>query len=87
MAATAPVDGFLRAGCLLTLDPDDSGIWQAVARSGKRESVSLDEGNALEYARSAANAFGVGNDRRVAFDKNLAKADAKPDAKAKTKEQ
>ena len=87
VAATAPLDGFLRAGCLLTLDPDDSGIWQAVARSGKREPVSLDEGIALDYARSAANAFGVGSDRRVAFDKNLAKADAKPDAKAKTKEQ
>ena len=87
VAATASLDGFLRAGCLLTLDPDDSGIWQAVARSGKRESVSLDEGIALEYARSAANAFGVGSDRRVAFDKNLAKDDAKPDAKAKKKEQ
>ena len=87
VAATAPLDGFLRAGCLLTLDPDDSGIWQAVARSGKREPVSLDEGIALEYARSVASAFGVGSDRRVAFDKNLAKADAKPDPKAKTKEQ
>ena len=82
VAATAPLDGFLRAGCLLTLDPDDSGVWQAVARSGKRESVNLDEGIALEYARSAANAFGVGSDHRVTFDKNLAKADTK----AKTKE-
>ena len=82
VAATAPLDGFLRAGCLLTLDPDDSGIWQAVARSGRREPVSIDEEIALEYARSAAHAFGVGSDRRVAFDKNLAKADTK----AKTKE-
>ena len=83
MAATAPLDGFLRAGCLFTLDPDDSGIWQVVARSGERESVSLDEGSALEYACSAADAFGVGSDHRVAFDKDLAKADIK----VKTKEQ
>ena len=77
VAATSPLDGFLRAGCLLTLDPDDSGVWQAVARSGKRESVNLDEGIALEYARSAADAFGVGSDHRVTFDKNLAKADTR----------
>ena len=83
VAATAPLDGFLRAGCLLTLDPDDAGVWQAVARDGTRETISLDEGIALDYARSAADAFGVGSDRRVEFDKKLAKADTK----AKTKEQ
>ena len=83
VAATAPLDGFLRAGCLLTLDPDDAGIWQAVARDGTRETVDLDEAIALSYACSAADAFGVGSDDRVTFDKNLAKADTK----AKTKEQ
>ena len=83
VAATAPLDCFLRAGCLLTLDPDDSGVWQAVARTGTRETITLDEGLALEYARSAADAFGVGSDHRVTFDKSLAKADTK----AKTKEQ
>lgn len=76
VAATAPLDGFLRAGCLLTLDPDDSGVWHAVARNGTRETIPLDEGLALDYARSAADAFGVGSDHRVAFDKDLAKADA-----------
>ena len=83
VAATAPLDGFLRAGCLLTLDPNDAGAWQAVARNGMRETVGLDEATALDYARSAAHAFGVGDDHRVTFDKNLAKADTK----AKTKEQ
>ena len=76
VAATAPLDGFLRAGCLLTLDPDDSGVWQAMARDGTRETIPLDEGFALDYASSAADAFGVGIDHRVAFDKDLAKADA-----------
>lgn len=83
VAATAPLDGFLRAGCLLTLDPDDSGVWQAVARNGTRDTISLDEGIALDYAGSAADAFGVGSNQRVTFEKNLAKADTK----AKTKEQ
>ena len=34
VAATAPMDGFLRAGCLVTLDPDEREIgsrWRAVA--------------------------------------------------------
>lgn len=83
VAATGPLDGFLRAGCLLTLDPDNAGVWQAVARCGKREPVGLDEATALDYARSAADAFGVGSDHQVTFDKNLAQADTK----AKTKEQ
>ncbi|MDE0349696.1 MAG: type I-U CRISPR-associated RAMP protein Csb1/Cas7u [Gammaproteobacteria bacterium] len=83
VAATAPLDGFLRAGCLLTIDPDDSGVWQAVARNGTRDTVDLDEGTALGYACAAADAFGVGSSERVAFDEKLAKADTK----AKTKEQ
>lgn len=83
VAATAPLDGFLRAGCLLTLDPEDSSVWQAVARNGTRDNINLDEGTALDYARSAADAFGVGSDQRVIFDKNLAKADTN----AKTKKQ
>ena len=77
VAATAPLDGFLRAGCLLTLDPEDPGVWQAVNRDGTRETIALDEMTALHYARAAAHAFGVGTSRRVAFDKSLAKADTK----------
>ena len=83
VAATAPLDGFLRAGCLLTLDPNDPGEWHSVARSGERVPVTLNEENVLSYARGAANAFGVGESSRVAFDKRL----AVEDTKAKTKEQ
>ena len=82
VAATAPVDGFLRAGCLLTLDPDDTGLWHAIARSGERSSINLNEEIALEYALHAAEHFGIGENRSVAFDKKLAVADTK----AKTKE-
>ena len=77
VAATAPLDGFLRAGCLLTLDPDDPGGWHAVARDGTREPITLDETVAIEYARAAAHGFGVGESRRVTFDKRRAQDDAK----------
>ena len=76
VAATAPQDGFLRAGCLLTLAPDNDGGWEAVARDGQRVRVDLDEDAAYRYAREAAAAFGVGENRRVVFDKKLAKEDA-----------
>ena len=83
VAATAPMDGFLRAGCLLTLDPDDEGTWHSVARSGERVTVGLHEETALDYARRTADVFGVGDNHRVLFDKKL----AVEDTKANTKEQ
>ena len=83
VAATAPMDGFLRAGCLLTLDPDEKAAWHSVARTGERVSVGLNEETALSYALRAADAFGVGDSHRVAFDKKL----AVKDTKAKTKDQ
>ena len=77
VAATAPLDGFLRQGCLLTPDPDVSAMWTAVDRDGKRMLVSLSESVALDLAQKVAKAFGVGADRTVAFDKGRAQADAK----------
>lgn len=82
VAATGPMDGFLRVGCLLTLDPNTSGEWHSVSRSGEREPIDLSENVALDYARGAASEFGVGQDRQVAFDKKL----AVQDTKAKTKD-
>ena len=83
VAATAPMDGFLRAGCLLTLDPDETGAWHSVARNGERVPIGLDEESALSYARGAADAFAVGDSLRVAFDKKR----AVEDTKAQTKDQ
>jgi CRISPR-associated protein Csb1 len=77
VAATAPMDGFLRAGCLLTPDPDAQGEWTEVARSGERRPVALDQDIALAYAQAAATAFGVGQDRQVQFDKKRAVEDLK----------
>lgn len=81
VAATAPMDGFLRAGCLLTLDPENPGVWNAVSRTGERSALELSETSAFEYAKVVAKEFGVGQSRRVDFDKNLAKRDAKPKSK------
>ena len=81
VAATASMDGFLRAGCLLTLDPKEEGTWELVARSGERMPVDLDEDIALGYARQAAKTFGVGQDRQLDFDKRLAVQDTKVNTK------
>lgn len=80
VAATGPMDGFLRAGCLLTLDPEDKATWHSLARSGERIPVDLNEKVAFDYARRAAGHFGLGKSHRVAFDKKLAVADTKTKA-------
>lgn len=76
VAATAPLDGFLRQGCLLTPDPDEPASWAAVGRDGTREAVALDADAVLAFAQDAAAAFGVRENRSVVFDKTRAKADA-----------
>jgi len=81
VAANAPQDGFLRQGCLLTLDPDSPPRWVSVARSGERDALSLTPEIALEYASKAARVFGVGPGGRYTFNKSRAKKDvAKKDA-------
>ena len=79
-AATAPLDGFLRQGCLVTPDPDASATWEIVGRDGVREGVRLDEDTALAFAQRAAYEFSVAAERTVAFDKALAKSDTKKKA-------
>ncbi len=81
VAATVPMDGFLRAGCLLTLDPDRESVWELIERTGVREPVGLNETLALNYAERAAAVFGVGKSRLVAFDKKLAIQDSKVKSK------
>lgn len=83
VAATAPLDGFLRQGCLVTPDPDAPAEWVAVGRDGAREKIALDEEKAFAFAKGAADAFGVGEDREVTFDKDRAQKDVKDAAKKK----
>jgi len=77
VAATAPTDPFLRQGCLLVPDPETPGHWEVVERDGTRGPCSITAQAALAFARTAAKAFGVGDDQRVTFDKKLAQADLK----------
>lgn len=77
VAAIEPIDGFLRAGCLLTPDPEDTADWKLVRRDGKRESVGLDTDLVKAFAKESAAEFGKGPDRPVVFDAALAKDDVK----------
>ena len=92
VAAAAPLDSFLRQGCLLVPDPEETAEWSLVERSGKRTAAPLNEKTAYKYAKTAADAFGVGASRRLSFSKELAKKDtgknkkdADKDKKAKKK--
>lgn len=87
VAATEPMDGFLRQGCLLVPKVPAEGGWQQVARTGERTPVPLDSTQARALAKRWADAFGVGPSRTVQFGKDLAKADLveKDGAKAKAK--
>jgi CRISPR-associated protein Csb1 len=77
VAAIEPIDGFLRAGCLLTLDSACNAEWKLVYRDGKRDLVVLDPGIIRNYAQSSADRFGKGPDRPVTFDAALAREDVK----------
>jgi len=79
VVATAPLDGFLRQGCLLV--PSTVALWQVISRNGQRsEANALTHGFAKEYATAKATDFGVGasktGDHAVKFNKDLARADA-----------
>lgn len=76
VAACEPLDGFLRAGCLLVQKPDGQS-WQAVHRTGERDPIALDAEAALGAAKAATAAFGKGEDRTERFDKGLAVKDLK----------
>ena len=76
VAASVPLDPFLRQGCLLTPDPDAPAAWATVSRNGTREALTLDHDAALGFAREAAADFGVGKNRTVPFETARARADA-----------
>src|SRR5207237_3867226 len=75
VAATDTGDGFYRQGCLLTLNPAKPSEWFKVTRDGERKAIGLTDTLAKTFAEDAAKKFGVGDNKSVAFDKVLAKAD------------
>lgn len=80
VVATAPMDGFLRQGCLLVPVPDSDAKWQIVGRDGKRSTIAMAHDFATDYAVAKAAEFVVGEsrlgDKAVKFSRDLAKTDA-----------
>lgn len=91
VALTATVASYFRQGCNLVPDVDKPREFSLVHGNGRREPASVDHEAALEFAKVAGKAFGVGPDKVVAFDKELAKkdltgeGDAEKSKKAKAK--
>ncbi len=85
IAATDPLDPFLRQGCLIVPDVEQPAEWSLVARSGGRAPLALTEDVARDFAVATANAFGVGPNRRLSFSKDRAREDAKKDKGGKAK--
>lgn len=83
VAATEPLDGFLRQGCLLVPDVERPSAWFEVARTGERSEVALTNEAARAFAKQAAAEFGVGDSRVVKFDVGYAKEDVKDDKERK----
>lgn len=84
VAFTKPAVGFLRQGCNLVLDGDRKPESKLVFSDGRREVSGLTHGSALEFAKKAAAAFGVGESKTVKFDTKLAKDETSGEGK-KTK--
>lgn len=83
VVATEPLDGFLRAGCLLVPDPEKKASWEEVQRTGERTEIELSNEAARDFARVMASEFGVGEDRVDVFEPGRAKEDVSDDKKKK----
>jgi CRISPR-associated protein Csb1 len=80
VALMATQETYLRQGCnLVPADEGKSRTFEIVHSSGKREPCQLTHDDAKKYAQVAAQAFGAGGNRQVAFDKKLAENDIKGD--------
>ncbi|MGA7408950.1 MAG: type I-U CRISPR-associated RAMP protein Csb1/Cas7u [Bryobacteraceae bacterium] len=91
LAASAPMDLFLRQGCLLVADPKKPSESELVYRDGRREPFGAALAPVEEYAALAAADFGVSPSRTVDFDPSAAKgllgAKEKKKAEAKVKKE
>lgn len=78
---------FLREGCLLVPANGHAPQTELVERTGQRKALELKEQGALDFAKAAAAAFGIGPDWVATFEKDSVKkaADKKKEDKAKKK--
>jgi CRISPR-associated protein Csb1 len=76
----------LRAGCLLTPDPETEATWDLVHRDGKREAVVLERSVITDFAHTQADAkaFDKGPNRSGPFEAARAKEDLRKADKKKT---
>ena len=81
-AATLPGSYDLRQGCLLVRDEADGLCIKTVEIDGKEDMLALSHQQALDYAKAAAEAFGIAPDRTVEFSPEKARK-AMDEAKAK----
>ena len=77
VAFTANTSAYLRQGCNLVLDPNKPSEFAEVYRDGRRDETNVSHPDALAFAKLAAAAFEIGDNRTVDFDKNKAKEDVK----------
>jgi len=85
VAATEPLDGYLRQGCLLVPNPEQTSAWEEVERTGARKPIPLSNAQARTLAAAWAKTYGVGESRPVKFSKEFAKADLSDNKKDKDK--
>lgn len=85
VAFTAPIESYLRQGCMLVLDPDKQREFVEVSPNGQRQPCGVTHDAAHNYAAAAADAFGVGESRVVQFEKERAERDVTADDSKKSK--
>ncbi|HUY35661.1 MAG TPA: type I-U CRISPR-associated RAMP protein Csb1/Cas7u [Pirellulales bacterium] len=81
-AFTHNPSAYLRQGCLLVLDPSKAKdrTFVEVYPNGDRQPANMTHETAIKYATATAQAFGVGDNKTVEFDKDRARKDVKGDA-------
>jgi CRISPR-associated protein Csb1 len=68
VAFLAPAELYLRQGCLLVAPKDQPAEIRQVTRDGLREPVAVNHEQVVAFAKGAALAFGVGENREVQFE-------------------
>lgn len=79
-ALTQLPSGYLRQGCMLVADAEKPREFLEVHPDGARKALKVTHEETLKFAEAAAKAFGVGENREVTFDRELAKRDVGGDA-------
>jgi len=77
VAITAPQEPLLRMGCELTSDPQRPPKFEKVDCDGTRSAFDISHAVALEYAKAAKEAFGVGESKTFVFDSKKANVELK----------